>query len=104
MDWDQVLRETRKVDLVVVPEVFWQGGRDPLKPASMRNIGDRSLGDYRERLAAEHLVEDRGAIATGPDGYCTVHVLAVHPPPVAPEDAERLRPLRPEVHAVAGGT
>jgi hypothetical protein len=104
VDWVQVLRETRKVDLVVVPELFWQGGRDPLKPSSMRNIGDRSLGEYRAKLAAEGLVEDRGAIVTGADDYCTVHVLVVRPPLVAPEDAERLRPLRPEVHAVAGGT
>jgi len=104
VDWDQVLRETRKVDLVIVPEVFWEGGRDPLKPPTMRNVGDRSLGEFRAKLAAEGLVEDRGAIATGPDDYCTVHVLAVRPPQVAPEDAERLRPLRPEVHAVAGGT
>ena len=102
IDWDTVLQETRKVDLVVVPETFWQGGRDPLKAPGNRNVADRSLGEFRARLDAEHLVEDRGAIATGPDDYCTVHVLAVHPPPVAPEDAERLRPLRPEVHAVAG--
>ena len=46
VDWPRVLRETRQVDLVVVPEVFWQGGRDPLKPPSMRNVGDRSLGEY----------------------------------------------------------
>jgi hypothetical protein len=104
VDWDQVLRETRKVDLVVVPELFWQGGRDPLKAPTMRNVGDRSLGEYRERLRVEGLVEDRGAVSTGPDEYCTVHALVVHPPPVAPQDVERLRPLRPEVHAVAGGT
>ena len=104
VDWAQVLRDTRQVDLIVVPEVFWLGGRDPLKPPSMRNVGDRSLGEYRAKLAAEALVEDRGAIATGPDDYCTVHVLTVRPPPVQPEDAERLRPLRPEVHTVAGGT
>ena len=47
VDWAQVLRDTRQVDLIVVPEVFWLGGRDPLKPPSMRNVGDRSLGEYR---------------------------------------------------------
>ncbi|MFZ4409762.1 MAG: glycosyltransferase family 39 protein [Paracraurococcus sp.] len=104
VDWERVLRETRQVDLVLVPEVFWQGGRDPLKTATARNVADRSLAEFRARLAAEDLVEDRGAIRTGPDDYCTVHALAVKPPPVAPADVERLRPLRPEVHALTGGS
>jgi hypothetical protein len=104
VDWAQVLRDTRQVDLIVVPEAFWLGGRDPLKPPSMGNVDDRSLGEYRSKLATEGLVEGHGAIATGSDDYCTVHVLTVRPPDVTPEDAERLRPLRPEVHTVAGGT
>jgi len=104
VDWARVAREARQVDLILVPELFWLGGRDPLKVHSARNVGDRSLGEFRARLAADGLVEDRGPVATGPDPYCTVHVLAVRPPAVTPEDADRLRPLRPEVHAIAGGT
>ena len=104
VDWPRVLREAGQVDLILVPEVFWQGGRDRLKPATMPSVGDHALGEFRARLRETGEVEDLGTIGNGPDELCAVHALGVRPPAVTPEDAQRLKPLRPEVHVAIGGT
>jgi hypothetical protein len=96
IDWDRVMAETAQLDIVVLPEVFWQHGTDPTKVPGERNVADRSIDAYRARLEAAGLVEDRGAIGNGPVAECTAHVLAVRADTTA-AIAGRARPLRPEV-------
>ena len=65
IDWPQVMAESAQIDLIILPEVFWQHGTDPTKPPGERNVADRSIDEYREKLQAAGLIEDRGAIANG---------------------------------------
>jgi hypothetical protein len=82
-----------------VPEVFWRGERDPMKsPSGLRYVADRSLNAFRARLEDAALVEDHGTINNGPHEACTVHVLTVRSSPISEENAQRYKPLRPEMH------
>jgi hypothetical protein len=97
------MQEAHQLDLILVPVLFWehgvwQRGIDPTEPAELRSAVARSSGTFRARLEEAELVEDRGVVSSGPHEVCAVQVLAVRSPPIAPEVALRLKPLRPEVH------
>jgi hypothetical protein len=96
IDWGKLMAESAQLDLIILPEILWRGEQDPMKtPVGGRHVADRSIPDYRARLEAETLAEDRGAIANGSVPACAAHVLQVrHDDPAM--QAARARPLRPE--------
>ncbi|MFL5331667.1 MAG: hypothetical protein ACJ8H8_00455, partial [Geminicoccaceae bacterium] len=98
MDWPRVMREVRQLDLIILPVVFQLDGGDPTQPPAQHTAAERSVDVFRARLDEADLVEDRGVVSNGPHEVCAVHVLAVRSPPITPEIALRLKPLRPEVH------
>jgi hypothetical protein len=96
IDWDKLMAESAQLDFIVLPEIFWRGEQDPRKtPVGGRHVADRSIVDYRARLVAGSLIEDRGAIANGPAPACAAHVLQIRQDDPAVQ-AARARPLRPE--------
>ncbi|MBL6455086.1 glycosyltransferase family 39 protein [Belnapia sp. T6] len=95
INWDRLLAESAQLDLIILPEVFWQHGTDPSKVPGERNVADRSIDEYRARLGDR--VVDRGTIRNGTAEACTAHVLTLRQD--TPEaEAARARPLRPEAH------
>lgn len=96
INWDKLMAESAQLDLVILPEIFWRGEADPAKtPVGGRHVADRSIPDYRARLEAANLIEDRGAIVNGPAPACAAHALQIRQDNPAVQ-AARARPLRPE--------
>jgi hypothetical protein len=89
IDWGRVLREAVQLDYVVMPEP------DGSALATSHAV-NRTLDEFRSRLAASAQVDEIGRFQFGPTANCAVRLLGVHPLPGAAPP--RRPPLRPEVH------